>query len=55
MAGVLLIMAAAGCDSPARPSPSLAAASAPRPVAMKGEGRFFDGQVVATVSISPRL
>lgn len=55
VAGFLLAMASAGCSSPgpARSGgPSLAAASAPRPVAMQGDGRFFDGQVVATVSIS---
>lgn len=43
----------AGCGSgPSGPAPSLAAASAPRPVAMQGDAKFFDGQLVATVSIS---
>jgi hypothetical protein len=43
----------AGCGSgPRGPGPSLAAASAPRPVAMQGEAKFFDGQLVATISIS---
>lgn len=53
MAGFLLLLAAAGCSGPSRyGDQSLAAASVPRPVAMKGDGRFFDGQVVATVFIS---
>jgi hypothetical protein len=51
-AGLLLAMALAGCSGPSRPAPSLASLSAPRPVAMKGEGRFFDGQVTATLVIS---
>jgi hypothetical protein len=43
---------AAGCGSGPRSAPSLAAASAPRPVAMQGEAKYFDGQIVATVSVS---
>ena len=51
--GFLLAVAVAGCNSgPKAPPPSLASISAPRPVAMKGEARFFDGQVVATLVIS---
>ncbi len=49
----MLLIAFAGCGSPANPGNiSLAAAAVPQPVAMKGEGRFFDGHLVATVSIS---
>jgi hypothetical protein len=43
---------AAGCGGGPRMSPSLAAASAPRPVAMQGEAKYFDGQILATVSVS---
>lgn len=51
--GLLLALGFAGCSSgPRPPPPSLASLSAPRPVAMKGEGRYFDGQVVATLVIS---
>ena len=49
----MLLIAFAGCGSASNSGNiSLAAASAPRPVAMRGEGRFFDGHLVATVSIS---
>jgi hypothetical protein len=49
----LLGLLVAGCGSgPRTAAPSLAAASAPRPVAMQGEAKYFDGQVLATVSIS---
>lgn len=52
MAGFLLL-ASAGCSGPSRSGgSSLSAAAAPRPVAMQGESRFFDGQIVATLSIS---
>ena len=49
LAGLLV----GGCSSgPRGAAPSLAAASAPRPVAMQGEAKYFDGQLVATVSVS---
>jgi hypothetical protein len=52
-AGFLLAVALAGCSGPSRtPPPTLASLSAPRPIAMKGEGRFFDGQVIATLIVS---
>lgn len=45
----VMIMAMTGCSSPSRQGPS---DTGPRPVAMKGEDKFFDGQVDAVLTIT---
>jgi hypothetical protein len=49
LSAFLLAGLVAGCSSPSHPGP---VDNGPRPVAMKGEDKFFDGQVDAVLTIT---
>jgi len=42
----------AGCDSPSRRERAEASSDAPRPIAMRGETKFFDGKLRAEATVS---
>lgn len=60
LAVLLAAIVAAGCgtptpDQPPRPQRPLAEIAAERPVVMRGDGSFFDGQVTAQLTVSRGL
>jgi hypothetical protein len=50
--GLALALAGAGCSHPVHDELADSVATGERPVAMSGQGAFFDGQLVATVTVS---
>jgi hypothetical protein len=52
VAGLALALAGAGCSHPVHDELADAVATGEHPIAMSGQGAFFDGQVLAIVTVS---